>query len=243
LEIYTPELGRIEQVGNQSDCWPQGPLLNPCAASLLSSRAPPLLRPAITAHQHRRRPPPPPPSHSYSLREIPGRARNPIKLVSAMPGDDDKTKDTSLEPTLAELAKIMRETCSAVKDLGARVQALEVAAQATTVATPEGVPYGLAAFHRLPRRLRRPPRRHRRRSPSRRSRFPTCRRSHHSSPTGLTHRCPAAGQAVPQGAPPTPTAPTSSPLSAARAAAHSRGWAFRASASWSSPPTTVPSIR
>jgi hypothetical protein len=29
---------------------------------------------------------------------------------------------------LAELAKIMRETCSAIKDLGARVQALEVAA-------------------------------------------------------------------------------------------------------------------
>jgi hypothetical protein len=37
-------------------------------------------------------------------------------------------KDTSPEPTLAELAKIMRETCSAIKDLGARVQALEVAA-------------------------------------------------------------------------------------------------------------------
>jgi hypothetical protein len=53
-----------------------------------------------------------------------------------MPGDDDKTKDTSPEPTLAELAKIMRETCLAVKDLSARVQALEVAAQATTVAMP-----------------------------------------------------------------------------------------------------------
>jgi hypothetical protein len=51
-----------------------------------------------------------------------------------MLGDDDKTKDTSPEPTLAELAKIMRETCSAVKDLSARAQALEVAAEATTVA-------------------------------------------------------------------------------------------------------------
>jgi hypothetical protein len=38
-----------------------------------------------------------------------------------MPGDDDNTKDNSPEPTLAELAKIMWETCSAVKDLGARV--------------------------------------------------------------------------------------------------------------------------
>jgi hypothetical protein len=55
----------------------KGPPLNPCAASLLSSsRAPPLL-PAITAHQRRRCPPLPPPSHSYSQREIPGRARNP----------------------------------------------------------------------------------------------------------------------------------------------------------------------
>jgi hypothetical protein len=34
---------------------------------------------------------------------------------------------------LAELSKIMRETCSAVNDLSARVQALEVAAQATTI--------------------------------------------------------------------------------------------------------------
>jgi hypothetical protein len=51
-----------------------------------------------------------------------------------MPGDDDKTKDTSPEPTSVELAKIMQETCSAIKDLSARVQALEVAAQATTVA-------------------------------------------------------------------------------------------------------------
>jgi hypothetical protein len=67
-----------------------------------------------------------------------------------MPGDDDKTKDTSPEPTLAELAKIMRETCSAVKDLGARVQALEVAAQATTVAMPDGFPYGLPGYGGIP---------------------------------------------------------------------------------------------
>jgi hypothetical protein len=38
-----------------------------------------------------------------------------------MPGDDDKTKDTNPEPTSAEIAKVMRETCSAVKDLSAHV--------------------------------------------------------------------------------------------------------------------------
>jgi hypothetical protein len=59
----------------------------------------------------------------------------------------------------------MREVSSAIKDLGARVQALEVAAPATTVAIPEGVHSGcraMAASHRLPRRLRRFPRGHRR---------------------------------------------------------------------------------
>jgi hypothetical protein len=106
-----------------------------------------------------------------------------------MPGDDDKTKDTSPEPTLAELAKIMRETCSAVKDLGTRVQAFEVAAQATTVAMPAGFSYGLPGYGGIPPTSTpstTTPRRHRRRSRSRRSRFPTHRRSHHSSPTGLT---------------------------------------------------------
>jgi hypothetical protein len=67
-----------------------------------------------------------------------------------MPGGDDKTKDTSPEPTLAELAKIMRETCSAIKDMGARAQALEVAAPATTVAMPEGFPYGLPGYGGIP---------------------------------------------------------------------------------------------
>jgi hypothetical protein len=67
-----------------------------------------------------------------------------------MPSEDDKTKDTSPEPTLAELAKIMRETCSAVKDLGACVQALEVAAQATTVAMPAGFSYGLPGYGGIP---------------------------------------------------------------------------------------------
>jgi hypothetical protein len=67
-----------------------------------------------------------------------------------MPDDDDKTKDTSPEPTLAELAKIMRETCSVVKDLSARVQALEVAAQATTVAMPAGFLYGLPGYGGIP---------------------------------------------------------------------------------------------
>jgi hypothetical protein len=67
-----------------------------------------------------------------------------------MSGDDDKTKDTSLEPTLAELAKIMRETCSAVKDLSARIQALEVAAQATTVALPAGFSYRLPGYGGIP---------------------------------------------------------------------------------------------
>jgi pentatricopeptide repeat protein len=87
--------------------------------------------------------PPNPPIHFPS---------HPIhnNLVSAMPGDDDKTKDTSPEPTLAELAKIMRETCSAVKDLSARVQALEVAAQATTVAMPAGFSYGLPGYGGIP---------------------------------------------------------------------------------------------
>jgi hypothetical protein len=51
---------------------------------------------------------------------------------------------------LAELAKIMRETCSAVKDLSARVQALEVAAQATTVAMPAGFLYGLPGYGGIP---------------------------------------------------------------------------------------------
>jgi hypothetical protein len=51
---------------------------------------------------------------------------------------------------LAEPAKIMRETCSAVKDLGARVQALEVAAQATTVAMSDGFPYGLPSYADIP---------------------------------------------------------------------------------------------
>jgi hypothetical protein len=45
-----------------------------------ASRAPPLLLPANTSHQRCCRPPPPPPSHSYSLREIAGRARNPIMM-------------------------------------------------------------------------------------------------------------------------------------------------------------------
>jgi hypothetical protein len=67
-----------------------------------------------------------------------------------MPCDDNKTKDTSPEPTLAELAKIIRETCSAIKDLGARVQALEVAAPAITVAMPEGFPYGLPGYGGIP---------------------------------------------------------------------------------------------
>jgi hypothetical protein len=163
-----------------------------------------------------------------------------------MPGDDDKTKDTSPEPTLAELAKIMRETCSAVKDLGARVQALEVAAQATTVAMPDGFPYGLPGYGGIPltsapstttpqatsapKLITEIPFPH---SPSQPPLF-TDRRN----PTVTGRRtCDDAG------APPTPTAPTSNPLSTARAAAHSRGWAFRASASWSSPPTTVLSIR
>jgi hypothetical protein len=51
---------------------------------------------------------------------------------------------------LAELTKIMRETCSAVKDLGARVQALEVAAQATTIAMPTGFSYGLPGYGGIP---------------------------------------------------------------------------------------------
>jgi hypothetical protein len=67
-----------------------------------------------------------------------------------MPGDDDKTKDTSQEPTLAELAKIMRETCSAVKDLSSRVQALVVSAQATTVAMPAGFSYRLPGYSGIP---------------------------------------------------------------------------------------------
>jgi hypothetical protein len=67
-----------------------------------------------------------------------------------MPGADDTTKDTSSEPTLAELAQIMREVSSAIKDLGARVQVLEVAAPATTVAIPEGGPLGLPGYGGIP---------------------------------------------------------------------------------------------
>jgi hypothetical protein len=140
----------------------------------------------------------------------------------------------------------MRETCSAIKNLGARVQALKLAAPATTVAMLEGFPYGLPGYGgipptsapsttipqgtSIPKPITEIPFPH---SPSqpplftdRPNPFVTSRRT--GSAVGGASNAYRTYQQPPLGG---------------AGGAHSRGWAFRTSASWSSPPTTVLFIR
>jgi hypothetical protein len=67
-----------------------------------------------------------------------------------MPGDDAKGKDASPEPTMHDLLQAITDLGGQVKDLSTRVQALETAAPAPSVAMPEGFSYGLPGYGGIP---------------------------------------------------------------------------------------------